>query len=52
MTSGSAVEKEKDQIAFFSFHSEVFSVNAGDLYVFSDLMGSFVIICTSTVRNY
>jgi hypothetical protein len=36
----------------FPFFSEVFSVNAEDLYVFSDLMGSFVIICTSTVWNY
>jgi hypothetical protein len=43
MTSGSAVEKEKDQIAFFSFHSEVFSVNAGDLFYFADLKGSSVI---------
>jgi hypothetical protein len=29
--------------------SEVFSVNAGDLYVLFNLMGSSVIICTSTV---
>jgi hypothetical protein len=34
---------------FSLFLSEVFSANNRDLYVYSDLMGSFVITYTSTV---
>jgi hypothetical protein len=43
-------EREESDCFLKSF-SEVFSANARDLYVNFYLMGSFVIICTSTVWN-
>jgi hypothetical protein len=41
----------RDDDCVSSSLSEVFSANARDLYVYLDLMGSFVMFCTSTVWN-